>query len=156
MLTIRPVRTADAPAIARICLLTGSAGTDATHLHSPSRQDLVASVWALPYVYMPHTRGFVLVDDALDSENGENALQAVKGYILGATDSKAFARAEEEHWWPALRARHPLSPDEDENREIRTEADQRYIGMIHRLEPPFPRHLATGLAHMHIDLLPEV
>jgi ribosomal protein S18 acetylase RimI-like enzyme len=146
MLTIRPVRASDADDIARICLLTGDAGTSAAHLHSPSRQDLIASVWALPYVHLPHTWGFVLAE-----------ADAVKGYVLGADDSLAFARAEDERWWPALRARHPLDLGQDVGAEPRTAADQTYVGIVHAApEAPHPACLALSPAHMHIDLLPEV
>ncbi|KAI0036815.1 acyl-CoA N-acyltransferase, partial [Vararia minispora EC-137] len=145
---IRPVRASDAPAVERICLLTGDAGASAAHLHSPSRQNLLGAVWAVPYVLMPYTFGFVLVDDDDDDSS-------VKGYVLGATDSDAFARAEEQSWWPALRERYPLQPRADE--EPRTKADETYIGIIHRApDAPHPACLALSPAHLHIDLLPEV
>jgi len=146
MLVIRAVQSDDAQAIAHICLLTGNAGLSAEHLHSPSRGNLLGSVWALPYVHLPYTWGFVLSEDETNN---------VKGYILGATDSEAFARAEEETWWPQLRSLYPITPTPDE--EPRTEADQRYIELIHRgPDPPLKTCLALSSAHMHIDLLPEV
>ncbi|VDC06125.1 unnamed protein product [Peniophora sp. CBMAI 1063] len=149
MLTIRPVRESDAPSIANICLLTGNAGASAEHLHSSSRRDLLGSVWALPYVHLPHTFGFVLVDDADD---------VPQGYLLGTTDSLAFAKVEEEQWWPPLRKRYPLNASDDApESEPRTEADQRYISLIHRApDAPHPAALALSPVHMHIDLLPAV
>lgn len=146
---IRPVRQSDAPVIANICLLTGNAGSSAEDLHSPSRRDLLGSVWALPYVHLPRTFGFVLVDDTED---------VPLGYLLGASDSVAFAKVEDERWWPPLRERYPLKASDDASgSEPRTEADQRYIELIHRApDAPSPAALALSPVHMHIDLLPSV
>ena len=148
-LVIRPVRKDDAPQISNICLLTGASGSSAETHFSPSRRDLIGSVWAVPYVVLPHTFGFVLVDDKDD---------VPLGHLLGTTDSVAFAKVEEEQWWPQIRERFPLSAsDEKPGLEARTVHDEHYIALVHRgPDAPDPAALALSPVHMHIDLLPQV
>jgi len=150
---IRPVVPEDITAISRICLLTADAGRSAETLHRHG--ELPGLVWALPYVLLPpmtaRTWGFVLVDTSVSDD--DHTTQAVKGYILGTSDSRAYEAATEVEWWPPLRIRFPLESGGDE----RTRADKQYIDIIHRA--PDPAHaacLAVGPAHMHINLLPEV
>jgi ribosomal protein S18 acetylase RimI-like enzyme len=150
---IRPVAPEDITAISRICLLTADAGRSAETLYS--HDELPGLVWALPYVLLPpmtaRTWGFVLVDPS--APDNDHSTRAVKGYILGTTDSRAHEAAAEALWWPPLRRRFPLESGGDE----RTEADERCISIIHRA--PDPAHeacLTVSPAHMHINLLPEV
>jgi len=150
---IRPVASEDITAISRICLLTADAGRSAETLHR--HPELPGLVWALPYVLLPpmtaRTWGFVLVDTS--APDNDHTTSAVKGYILGASDSRAHEAATEAEWWPPLRIRFPLEGAGDE----RTEADEKCISIIHRA--PDPAHkacLAVSPAHMHINLLPEV
>jgi len=151
--TIRPATLEDTPALSRICLLTGDAGQSAEHLHRHS--ELPGLLWALPYVSLPpevaHTWGFVLVDDT--ASDNDRTTKAIKGYILGTSDTRAYEAATEAEWWPALRIRFPLSSDTDE----RTTADQEYIDLIHRApDAALDACLAVSHAHMHINLVPEV
>lgn len=152
--TIRPVVPEDTPALSRICLLTGHAGQSAEPLHRQG--ELLGLVWALPYVLLPpetaQTWGFVLADDA--APDGDHTTKVIKGYILGSSDTRAFERATEGEWWPALRTRFPLSSEVDDER---TTADQDYIDLIHRAPDVAPEAcIAVSPAHMHINLLPEV
>lgn len=151
-LVIRPVVLEDIAAISRICLLTADAGRSAETLHRHG--ELPGLVWALPYVLLPpmtaHTWGFVLVDTSVSDD--DHTTRAVKGYILGTSDSRAYEAATGAEWWPPLRIRFPLESDGDE----RTEADERYINTIHRAPDRHEACLAVGPAHMHINLLPEV
>ncbi|KAI9466863.1 acyl-CoA N-acyltransferase [Lactarius psammicola] len=150
---IRPVASEDITTISRICLLTADAGRSAEALHRHG--ELPGLVWALPYVLLPpmtaRTWGFVLVDTSASDD--DHTTRAVKGYILGTSDSRAYEAVAEMEWWPPLRIRFPLESGGDE----RTGADEQYVDIIHRA--PDPAHeacLAVSPAHMHINLLPEV
>ncbi|KAI0003099.1 acyl-CoA N-acyltransferase, partial [Russula compacta] len=152
-LTIRPVDPADTPALSLICLLTGDAGQSAEPLHEHG--ELPGLAWALPYVLLPsgtaHTWGFVLADDTAPDE--DHTTKAIKGYVLGTSDTRAYEAATKTEWWPSLRTRFPLSSNGDK----RTKADQEYIDLIHRTPDAAPEAcLVVSLAHMHINLLPEV
>jgi ribosomal protein S18 acetylase RimI-like enzyme len=130
--TIRLATPADHRDIARICLLTGATGKDATGLFS--NDATLADVYATPYLYGPG--GFCLVWDV----GGE-----ARGYVLGTSDTRAFQEWFVAQWWPSRRAAHPPRTDgdawllpsaEDPSRMIIAEVDA------------FP-------AHLHIDLLPS-
>ncbi|KAI0269134.1 acyl-CoA N-acyltransferase [Gloeopeniophorella convolvens] len=154
-LTIRPAVPADAPALSRICLLTGDAGQSAESLHKHGQ--LLGLFWALPYVLLPseraHTWAYVLADDTAPDDHSTDA---VKGYILGTSNTRAYEAAADAEWWPPLRARFPSESSGDADDE-RTEADKRYIGWLHQgVSPALDTCLAVSPAHMHIDLLPEV
>ncbi|KAJ7037529.1 acyl-CoA N-acyltransferase [Mycena alexandri] len=69
---IRPASAHDAPALSRICLLTADAGQTAEHLHD--FPELPGLVWAVPYVNLPTTWGFVMEEDSGD----------IVGYIVPA------------------------------------------------------------------------
>jgi ribosomal protein S18 acetylase RimI-like enzyme len=152
--TIRPVVPEDAPALSRICLLTGDAGQSAEHLHRHC--ELPGLVWALPYVSLPsetaRTWGFVLVDETALDDGGTT--KAIKGYVVGTSNTRAYEAATEVEWWPSLRNRFPVSSNGDGRR---IKADQEYIDLIHRApDVALDACLAVSPAHMHINLLPEV
>lgn len=154
LFTIRPVVPADAPALSRICLLTGDAGQSAEPLHRHG--ELPGLAWALPYVLLSsnttRTWGFVLVDEAAAPDD-DRSTKVIKGYILGTSDTRAYEGATEAEWWPSLRIRFPLGNFGDE----RTKADQENINLLHRgPDPALEVCLAVSPAHMHINLLPEV
>jgi hypothetical protein len=64
----------DEVSVSRICLLTADAGVSAEALHDFG--ELPGLVYAVPYIRMPTTWGFVLEDEAA---------QEVVGYVLGST-----------------------------------------------------------------------
>lgn len=132
-LTLRPYHPSDLPGMYRVCLRTGDAGRDATALYR--HPDLIGHVYCGPYPTADPTLTFVVGDG-----------DGVAGYLVGAADTVAFAAWADEHWWPALRERHPLGPDDGS-------ADHRLLTGIHRPPPdePPPGHPA----HLHIDLLPR-
>jgi hypothetical protein len=162
---IRRALPSDSPSLSEICLLTGDAGKSAEPLHSAGNRHLLASVYALPYVHPAltlHTGGHVL----FDTES-----QAIVGYVLYATDTRAFEAAAEERYWPALRATHPLPLAAGNSNEFvqpntlddvswpvaLTEADKRIIRLFHTTASEFPANeaaLAFSPAHLHIDILP--
>ena len=138
---IRSTMPADAPALYRICRLTGDAGADASALHRDP--DLLGEVYVGPYLHVAPALGFAALD-----EQGE-----ILGYAVGSPDSVAFAAACEAAWWPALRTTYPRhgSPGQ----APRTAADQRLVDMIHDPPAPDPDVAARYPAHLHIDLLPR-
>lgn len=160
-LSIRRVQPSDAPALTRICLLTGDAGESAEALHSADHQDLLALVYALPYVHpslASCTSGFVLVSHTEGGGGGGGAADGeVVGYVLYASDTRAFERLAEEAYWPALRARHPLPAAPAPEDRALTAADARMITLLHTTASAFPAATAAvafAPAHLHIDVLP--
>jgi ribosomal protein S18 acetylase RimI-like enzyme len=135
---LRPAAPADMPAFRRVCLLTGDAGDDASHLHDDP--DLVGDFFAVPYAVLEPEHAF-----AVEGRAG------VAGYVLGALDSRAFYQRMAREWLPRLRAR-AADPGPDETRWRGSDWVRR---LVHH--PPFalPPVLAPFPAHGHIDLLPE-
>ncbi len=140
MTNIRPCRPADLPDLYRIALATGDAGAHAAGKYRDP--ELVGHVYAAPYAVLEPRSAFVAEDEA-----------GVAGYILGATDTRAFEALAEAKWWPALRARYASPPPEP---FTSLTPDERLRWLIHhpwrapdRIVEPFP-------AHLHINLLPRV
>lgn len=131
---MRPFRPDDLPAMYRICLLTGYAGGDATARYQDP--DLVGHVFAGPYPAADPALTFVVEDD-----------EGVAGYLVGTADTEAFRAWTEEHWWPALRERYPVLPDDGVG-------DRWLVEWIHH--PPTEPPPAGHPAHLHIDLLPRL
>ncbi len=130
---LRAYRPGDLPALYRICLLTGDAGQDASPVYRDP--DLLAHVYCGPYPAADPSLSLVVVDD-----------DGVAGYLVGTADSAAFAAWQDEHWWPALRARYPLRPDDGT-------ADHGLVELLHH--PPRDEAPEGYPAHLHIDLLPR-
>lgn len=129
---IRPYRAADLEALYSICLATGADGKDAS---GKTSADLLGGIYVGPYCALEPASVFVLTLDG----------QAV-GYILGAADTPAFLRRCEAEWWPALRRRHPASP------QPRSWAARLANQMHQRAQPPPWVH--DYPAHLHINILP--
>jgi len=143
--SIRTATIKDSDALSKICLLTANFGTSAEHLHHHG--ELPGLIYALPYVNLPTTFGFVL-----RSHNEDGTENEIVGYILGTWDTPAFNAAAEKDWYPELRHKYPLdSPDDSQ----RTEADKNYISRIHKPDIPPKEILEFSPAHIHIDILPE-
>jgi ribosomal protein S18 acetylase RimI-like enzyme len=131
-MTIRPATSADHEQIARICLLTGATGKDATGVFS--NDVTLSDVYATPYLHGPG--GFCLVWDV----DGE-----ARGYVLGTDDTRAFQEWFTREWWPSRSDRHP--PRTDGDGWLLPEAENPARTLIDRVDE-FP-------AHLHIDLLPD-
>jgi ribosomal protein S18 acetylase RimI-like enzyme len=127
----------DAPSLSRICLLTAASGSSAENLHDHG--ELPGLVYALPYVKLPTTFGFVMLDD----ETSE-----VVGYVLGSSDTRTFEREAEVNWWPALRVKYPL------DRVTGQEADENYVKLLHNMHTAPEESIVFSPAHLHIDILP--
>ncbi|KAJ7748492.1 acyl-CoA N-acyltransferase [Mycena maculata] len=133
--TIRPASIHDAAALSRICLLTADAGQSAEHLHD--FPELPGLVWAVPYITLPTTWGFVMVEE----DSGE-----VVGYIVGSQDSPAYERYTAEHLWPNLSKKYPSS--------IAVKpADKHYAQLLRKFRVLPDTTLAFAPAHLHIDIL---
>lgn len=134
---LRPYHPSDLPAMYRICLLTGAAGGDATHLYR--NPDLLAHVYAGPYPVADPGLTFVVVDD-----------EGVAGYVVGTADTTAFDAWLEARWWPTLRAQHPMQDDPGDGTE-----DHVLVRRIHERPGPPDDLFDRYPAHLHIDLLPR-
>jgi ribosomal protein S18 acetylase RimI-like enzyme len=135
---LRPYRTADHDAVYDICVRTGAAGEDATHLlRDPA---LLGHVYAGPYVELAPDLAFVVEDD-----------DGVAGYILGAADTAEFQDRLEREWWPELRRRYPA---------YRTDGyaafDDLLIALMHSPVRALADLVAAYPSHLHIDLLPRL
>ncbi len=120
----------------RVCLQTGDAGADATHVYRDP--DLLGHVYAAPYPVADPTLTWVVTDDA-----------GVVGYVVGTADSQAFARWQEASWWPPLRQRYPLREPDGRTR------DHELLGTVHHGATYDPAVTDPYPAHLHIDLLPR-
>jgi GNAT superfamily N-acetyltransferase len=134
MPVVRPYRPADRAALADICVRTGDAGKDARALYPDP--DLLPSIFALPYVEFEPQLAFVA------DEGGEAV-----GYVLGTSDTTAFAEWFRREWLPTLSERYPLPTGSP---ATPTEA---MIGLLHRPERMLVPEVAAYPAHLHIDLL---
>ncbi|KAF8639835.1 hypothetical protein AX17_001090 [Amanita inopinata Kibby_2008] len=143
VLSIRNATERDAPALSRICLLTADAGRSAENLHDHG--ELPGLVYAVPYVKLPTTWGFVLVDGLQGEEAGDGE---VVGYVVGSTDTCAFEQYAAQHWWPILAQKYLSS--------LSTKpADQRYIRLLQEVRPAPAANLDFADAHMHINMLED-
>jgi GNAT superfamily N-acetyltransferase len=129
-LSIRPFEPADEADLVDICVRTGAAGEDASHLYaSPT---LLSDVYATPYAR--HDPSLALVVD-----NGRRAV----GYILATADTCAFADWFSGAWWPSVRPLEVAPSDA----ALVTSADDPERMLLADVDR-YP-------AHLHIDLLPE-
>ena len=141
VLTRRVVIQADEKALSKICLLTCDAGKSGESLHD--YPELPGLVYAVPYVKLSHTWGFVLeLDDTRE----------VVGYILGATDTRAFEKAAEEAWWPSLALKYPV---EGERKITGKPADERCAKLISNMDAAEQECIDFSPAHLHIDILED-
>ena len=138
MVDIRPYRADDLDKLYDICLKTGDAGGDATHLYRDPK--LIGHVYAGPYGVLSPQTAFVVEDS-----------QGVCGYIVGPADTHAFEERCETEWWPSLRTRYPGPPGARETWSM----DERMAHHIHHPQH-MPRRIAEPhSAHLHINLLPR-
>ncbi|MFF1877282.1 GNAT family N-acetyltransferase [Leifsonia sp. NPDC058230] len=136
MSAIRPYRPSDREAVDEICVRTGASGTDATGLYSDD--SLLPDIFAEPYLAYQPELAFVV-------DTGDH----VAGYVIGVSDTAAFADWYKREWRAGFAERHPLDT-------AATDAERELIryGLSYgdRLVP----ELGDYPAHLHIDLLPEL
>lgn len=92
---IRRATAADDSAVYAVCLGTGDAGQDATHLYRDPR--ILGHRWVGPYLHLQPELAFVL----------EHKDYGVVGYVLGALNSKAFYHRLVDEWLPNLQRLYP-------------------------------------------------
>ncbi|KAJ7228523.1 acyl-CoA N-acyltransferase [Mycena pura] len=138
MSLIRRATQADAPALSQICLVTADAGKSAESQHDYGH--LPGLVYAVPYVFLPTTWAFVLVDESKD--------QLVVGYIVGSKDTRAYEQCAAEQWWPAQAEKYQPSA-------MVQEADKRYANMLRNMHTAEDANIAFSPAHLHINILEE-
>jgi ribosomal protein S18 acetylase RimI-like enzyme len=130
---IRPYHPSDFCALNRICIQTADNGEDPSHLYPDP--EVISHVYSAPYAVHDPDLCFILTGD-----------NTPLGYIIGTRDSEAFGRWCEAEWYPILRERYPLPPEDD----FSENANQ--IRTIHRVHSPNPA-VAAYPAHLHIDTL---
>jgi ribosomal protein S18 acetylase RimI-like enzyme len=138
-ITVRRAVKTDEVALSRVCLLTAYKGTSAEQLHDYG--ELPGFVYAVPYVNLPTTFGFVMVDDTP---------QVVVGYILGSADTTLFEREAAQNWWPGLIAKYPLTLDTSTLKP----ADKQYLKLFRNISTSHPANINFAPAHLHINILP--
>jgi ribosomal protein S18 acetylase RimI-like enzyme len=139
MVDIRPYRAADLDKLYDICLATGDAGRDATHLYRDP--NVIGHVYAGAYGVLSPQTALVAEDD-----------DGVGGYIVGPADTYAFEKSCEAGWWPKLRA-HYAEPAGD---PVRWSWDERMAHHIHHPDRTPRRINEIYPAHLHINLLPRM
>ena len=136
-LCIREVIESDAPFLSKICLLTADAGKSAESLHDFG--ELPGLIFAVPYVKLPQTWGFVLEDELSGG---------VVGYVLGTTDTRYFEQYAKEHWWPPLAERYSKE-------DVTKPADAKYVGMLQNMFTASDPCIKFSPAHLHINILEQ-
>jgi len=127
--------------LSKICLLTCDVGKSGETLHD--YPELPGLVYAVPYVKLPYTWGFVIERD--DPKE-------VVGYILGATDTRAFENAARETWWPSLAPKYPV---EGGHKITGKPADERYAKLISNMDVAEQECIDFSPAHLHVDILED-
>lgn len=139
MSAVRPYRPTDTAVLARICVLTGDDGGDATGVFD---DDLLPELFLLPYLERHPDLAFVLADEA----------DVPIGYIVGTDDTAAFEAWFAGSWWPERGARRWPRPA-----AVRTRSDAMVAYGYSRGQGGSDDGGAPAgdPAHLHIDLLPQ-
>lgn len=135
---IRPYEPKDFQAVYEVCLKTGDAGSDASHLYDDP--DILGHIYVGPYVTLEPELAFVLED-----------AQSVCGYVLGALDSAVFYQRVVSEWLPDIQKQVPDPPGEAKDW---TPTEQLYHE-VHHPDISLPKALKAYPSHSHIDLLPR-
>lgn len=135
-MNIRPYHPTDLTSLYRICRLTADDGEDASPLYSDP--DLLGHYYAAPYAVLEPDLCFILTQNDMPI-----------GYILGTRDSVEFEQRCEADWFPPLRKRYPIAPDDAHY----TATDKLAIGWLHQGHQA-DAELSAYPAHLHIDILP--
>jgi ribosomal protein S18 acetylase RimI-like enzyme len=135
---LRPATPDDLQALYRVCLRTGDAGKDASHLEDD--HDLLGELFVGPYVMLEPELAFTL----------ESARRPA-GYVLGVLDTENFNQRLKSEWLPRLQRLH-ADPGNDSGQWRGSD------WVRHLLHHPFldvPPALRPYPSHVHIDLLAE-
>lgn len=135
---IRRYAPDDLDAVYEICLKTGDAGNDATHLYDDPLA--LGHLYVGPYVTLEPELAFVLEDNA-----------GVCGYGLAALDSESFYARFVDQWLPKVTEAIP-KPKADPATWSPTE---RLYHLMHHPSIELPEALSSYPSHLHLDLLPR-
>jgi ribosomal protein S18 acetylase RimI-like enzyme len=135
---IRSYEPKDFDAVYEVCLKTGDAGQDATHLYKDPKA--LGHLFVGPYVTLEPSLAFVLEDEL-----------GVCGYVLGALDTKKFQARFIKEWLPPLQKIYPDPKGEASSWTL----DEQIYHEIHHPTPEIYKALETYPSHLHIDLLPR-
>lgn len=138
MFQIRQWEARDVDAVYEVCLKTGDAGQDATHMFKDPKA--LGHLFVGPYMALEPEFAFVLED-----------AEGVCGYTLGALDTRKFQKRYLEEWLPPLQKQYP-DPSGDESSWTE---DQKIYHQIHHPELDFSERFGSYPSHLHIDLLPR-
>jgi ribosomal protein S18 acetylase RimI-like enzyme len=138
MFLIRPYDQKDFDAVYDVCLKTGNAGQDATHLYKDPKA--LGHLYVGPYVTLEPSLAFVLEDKL-----------GVCGYVLGALDTRTFRERFVKEWLPPLQKLYPDPQGEEES----WTPDEEIYHELHHPWTEIYRALRSYPSHLHIDLLPR-
>lgn len=131
---IRPYAPGDLNDVCDVCLRTSDNGEDGTGLFSSD--ELVADIFARPYVLFDPAHAFVL-------DTGDR----VSGYIICAADTARFVERYRAEWLPRFAQKYEhVTPPATRDEEMRD------LGF--RPERMLIPEVGLYPAHLHIDLLP--
>jgi ribosomal protein S18 acetylase RimI-like enzyme len=137
---IRKTNYFDDKNLCEICLRTGNAGGDASHIYS--NRSILGQRWVLPYVALENDLAFVLV---------EASTSRVVGYALACLDTVSFENRLEKEYLPLMQQRYPFPTGERAtwSRDQEVEAEfHKFHFCPASISDRFPSHL-------HIDIIPE-
>jgi ribosomal protein S18 acetylase RimI-like enzyme len=135
---IRLYEPKDFDAVYEVCLKTGDAGQDATHLYKDAKA--LGHLYVGPYVTLEPSLAFVLEDNL-----------GVCGYVLGALNTKNFQERFIKEWLSPLQKLYP-DPQGDPKTWTR---DEQIYHEIHHPQLEVYEVLEPYPSHLHIDLLPR-
>jgi ribosomal protein S18 acetylase RimI-like enzyme len=133
---IRPCEPKDFDAVYEVCLKTGDAGQDATHLYKDPKA--LGHLYVGPYITLEPSLAFVLRDDL-----------GVCGYVLGALNTKKFQERFVKEWLPPLQKIYP-DPKGDETTWT---LDEQIYHDIHHPKTEIYKAIEAFPSHLHIDLI---
>jgi N-acetylmuramic acid 6-phosphate (MurNAc-6-P) etherase/predicted NBD/HSP70 family sugar kinase/GNAT superfamily N-acetyltransferase len=132
----------DLPDLYRVCLKTGDAGNDGSHLFTDP--ELLGKIYVGPYVIFSPDFAYCLVSE-------RDGVQVVCGYVLAVLDTAAFSVTCQEKWWPELRKQYSLN----ELASFRPNEVELIRYVIHGNAAPPPVDYQVYPSHLHIGILPE-
>lgn len=150
VLRIRPATLADERDVYRICLLTANAGKSAEEL--VKNPDICGTVYAVPYLHLSTTWKYVLVDVNESSDSNDEVNEEVVGYVVGASDCRAFEADANENWWPKAQQRFPKPPDSEKDQY--TGYEWYYFETIAHFPSTGQEVIDVYPAFIHINILP--
>jgi len=125
----------------QICLKTGDAGKDATHLFKDHK--IIGYRWVGGYLALQPELCFLLEDD-----------EGICGYVLAALDSKSFYKKLQEEYLPSIcqKEGYKCPPTGPEGLSL----EDWYLWSVHHPEIHFTEsYQKTYPSHLHIDILPR-